>query len=261
MGVLKNRPDLIVDLENCFGKRVFAIIFNPEFEEGIKKGDEKYFYDFIQRMIVKENIYDCIILLSGFGGNLSTSIFCASLLRKYLKRYEVFVPFVAGSSLCYFILKADKVYLGNKTKITQIDPMFEHNDQILRAGDHMSHPDPEIRNLSHLYFNSVYENLKKIIIERPNVFSKDVSKRILFKQDHLFKLVRFWMKKEFHESSITLREMNKLKINCASVKKDVCDIASSLIKLCLKELKEERLRFAIQTYKVEEGYLGGFFYP
>src|SRR3989344_4583289 len=110
-----NRATLVMELEEIFGKRVFAIVYNRNGEEGVKEGDEKYFKHFIDEIIKKEHVRDCVLILNGPGGNLKTSIICSQLLRDNLQRYDSFVPTVAGSSLCYFILQSDRLFMGEKS--------------------------------------------------------------------------------------------------------------------------------------------------
>jgi len=87
-----NRAELIKDLENLLRKRVFAIVYNRNDDEGIQEGDETYFVHFLNEIIKKENIIDCVLILNGPGGNLKTSILCSQLLRDNINRYETFVP-------------------------------------------------------------------------------------------------------------------------------------------------------------------------
>jgi len=125
----KNRAELVIELEKLFGKRIFAIVFNPAYEQGISEGDEISFQYFLEEIIKKENIKDCIIILSGFGGNLRTGILCSQLLRENISRYSILVPSVACSSISYFLLQCDKILLGKRSIITQIDPIFNYDGE------------------------------------------------------------------------------------------------------------------------------------
>ena len=87
--MVDNRATLVMELEEIFGKRVFAIVYNRNGEEGVKEGDEKYFKHFIDEIIKKEHVRDCVLILNGPGGNLKTSIICSQLLRDNLQRYDL----------------------------------------------------------------------------------------------------------------------------------------------------------------------------
>lgn len=258
------RVELIKELEEFFGKRVFAIIYNPGNEEGIKEGDEKYFQDFIEKVIKKEDIKECIFVLSGFGGNLRAAVLCSQIIRNNLEKYSILIPTVACSSICYFVLQSDCLFLGRKSILTQIDPIFNYDGEDLRAIKHLSDQDPRIRELSHAYYNPVFENLKRIIQDRPNVFDKNVSKRVARKTDYFIKLVDYWMGEDLHESGLNLKNLNELKVNYSVLSEDIIEKAKTLVRECLEELFDEKQRFMIQTNKIykEDGktYFGGIFY-
>ncbi len=256
-----NRAELIKELEEIFKKRAFAIIFNPNYEEGLKNGDEIYFSHFIEQIIIKENIKDCVLILNGFGGNLKTAILCSQLLRNNLKKYSVFIPTVACSSICYLILQSDKLYIGEKSILTQIDPIFSYDGEELRAIRRLNDLNPSVRTIAQNYYNPVFENIKRIIQSKPHVFNEEVSRRSQKKTDYLIKLIDIWMGKELHESGLKIKDLERLKVNYSILNDEVIEKAKTLIKLCLKELVEENQRFLIQTNKIEEEYLGGFFYP
>ena len=143
-----NRAKIVKKLESDFKKRLFAIIFNPEYSEGIKEEDNEYFQHFIDNVIIKEDIKDCVILLSGFGGNLKEAILCSQMLRESIKKYSCFIPSVACSAISYFILQGDRLLIGEESKITQIDPIFEYDGEDLRAIKHLNDPDPKIKKIA-----------------------------------------------------------------------------------------------------------------
>ena len=119
-----NRVELIRELEGILGKRVFAIVYNPAIEDGIKEGDEKYFEDFIENVIKKKKLKNVIFIFSGFGGNLRTAILCSQIIRNHLNKYSILIPTIACSSICYFILQSNHLFLGKKSILTQIDSLF-----------------------------------------------------------------------------------------------------------------------------------------
>lgn len=167
MGKIINRALLVQELEKELGKRVFAIVYNPSYEEGIKEGDQKYIYDFLENVIKKNHIEECVFIFSGFGGNLKTAILCSEMIRRGLKKYSIFIPTVACSSVCYFVLQADQLLIGNKSILTQIDPMFSYDGDNLRAIKHLNDSDPRIYHFSHAIYNPVFENIRRIIQTPP----------------------------------------------------------------------------------------------
>jgi hypothetical protein len=185
---------------------------------------------------------------------------CSELLRRYLRRYETFVPTVSASALCYFILQSDLLLIGNKSRVTQMDPMFYYEGEDLRALKHISSEDPAKRVLAKAMWNPVFENVKRLIVTSPNVFRQDIRKMSKTKTNYHIKLVDKWMGKELHESGLTLNDLNQLGVNYKVVDQETINKAKTLISECLKELEEEDQRFVIQTSKIEEGCLGGYFY-
>jgi len=258
---MPNRALLIKELEKYFEKRVFAIIFNPSYGNGISEGDEVYFRYFIDEIIKKEKVTDCIILLSGFGGNLRTAILCSQILREGISRYSCFIPSVACSSLSYFVLQSNKLLLGRRSILTQIDPIFSYDGDDLRAIKHLNDPNPKIREIAHAMHNPVFENLKRVIKTRPNVFSKEVAKNSQQGTEYLIKTADFWMGKDFHNSGLKFSDLERLKVVYSVVPEEIIQIAKQLVNACLEELTIEDQRFVIQTNRIEdEMYYGGFFY-
>lgn len=255
-----NRAKTILELEKIFNKPVFALIFHPGDEDGIKEGDEKYIYDFLKDPDKSNTPLDCVWILSGRGGNLKTAIICSELLRENLRRYDTFVPTVAGSALCYFILQSNRLFIGNKSKITQMDPMFEYDGEDLRAIKQLSSEDIRKKTLAHNLYNPVFDNLKRIISTPPNVFTPEIQKANKTKTNSQIKLVDAWMGKELHESGLTISDLKRLGINYKVLPDEVIEKTKSLIKECLNELESENQRFVIQTSKIENGLLGGYFY-
>ncbi|MDP3026564.1 MAG: hypothetical protein Q8N63_02560 [Nanoarchaeota archaeon] len=255
-----NRARIVLELEKIFNKPVFALIFHPGDEDGIKAGDEKYFHHFLNEINKNSLPLDSVWIISGRGGNLKAAIMCSELLRKSLKRYETFVPTVAGSALCYFILQSDKLLIGQKAKITQRDPMFEYDGEDLRAIKNIGNSDPRKATLAQEIFLPVFENVKRLIITPPNVFKEEIQKVSKNKTRYLVRLVDVWMGKDLHESGLTFQDMNQLGVKYKIEDEEIVEKSKSLIKECLKELEIEDQRFVIQTSKIEEGYFGGYFY-
>ena len=245
------RDKLIKDLEEGFNKRVYAIVFNPLKEEGIKEGDEKYLTFFIGR----ENVRDCILILNGSGGEFKTALLSSCLLRGHLNYYCCFIPSVAGSSLCYFILKANKLLIGKNTILTQIDPLFEYQGESLRAIKNLSNPNKEIKDKAHEIFNYVRDKLRDLLSEKPSLLSKDCfSGDGSIRIDELGKIIDLFMGKEYHESGLQIKDLERLKLNFGLVDDRLVTIGNNLIRECRNELFEEDSRFVIQTNK------GGYFF-
>jgi len=256
---MDNRASLIIELEKIFRKRVFAIVYNRYDEEGVKEGDEKYFKNFIDEIIKKEHVRDCVLVLNGPGGNLKTSILCSQLLRDNLLRYDSFVPTVVGSSLCYFVLQSDKLFIGEKSILTQMDPLFYYEGEYLRAIKHIHHQNANKSFEARKVFNPVFDNLRRVIMTYPNVFEREVSKTSGKRNHYIQKVIDFWMGGEFHESGIKKEKLKGI-INFKMVQPDIVNKAKELINKCAEELERENLRFVIQTNKIDGNLYGGYFH-
>lgn len=260
----KNRAELTAELEIYFGKPVFLITYNYSSNPPIgfiEPDDEFYFRQFRDDVLTKKSIHDCVLILNGPGGNIKTAIACSQFLRDALLRYDSFVPTVVGSSLCYFVLQSNRLFLGDKTKITQIDPLFNYEGVELRAIEHLNNPNQEIRKLAHEIHSKTFENIKRILKDKSNVFKKEVSVESQQRVGYAEKVVKFWMKKSKHGTPLPIEELKKLKVNFKYVPTDIIDKAKHLINECQKELVEEDKRFVIQTSNIEDKkYFGGYFY-
>lgn len=260
----KNRAELVLELEQLFrGKRVFAIVYSrdescPGF---IRPGDEYWFRHFIDEVLKKENVPECVIILNGPGGNVKTAILCSQMLRESLIRYDTLVPTALGSSLCYFVLQSDRLLLSEKSLLTQIDPVFDYEGNELRAKEHLNDSNSVIRDMAHNVFNSTRDHIQRVLKTTPHVFEKEVSQNSQTKLRFLGKMVDFWMGKEAHEKTIAFHELKDLKVKHKKVDDEILEKAKILVDECLKELKSENMRFVIQTSRIEENrFFGGFFY-
>lgn len=260
----KNRAELLAELETYFKKPVFLITYNYSSDPPIgfiEPGDEFYFRQFRDDVLKKNSIHDCVFILNGPGGNIKTAITCSQFLRDALLRYDCFAPTVVGSSLCYFVLQSNRLFLGDKTKLTQMDPLFNYEGVELRAIEHMNNPNQEIRKLAHEIHNTTFENIKTILKNQHNVFKKEVFIESQQRVGYAEKMVKFWMQKSKHSMPLSIKELEKLKVNFKHVPIDIINKAKYLIKECQKELVEEDKRFVIQTSNIEnDKYLGGYFY-
>ena len=256
------RIKLIIELEQYFKKPVFLITYNYSTEpiKGfIEPGDEFHFRQFREEVL--SGTSDCVFIWNGPGGNIKTAIACSQFMRDALIRYDCFVPTVASSSLCYFILQSDRLLLGEKSLLTQIDPLFIYEGKELRAIENLNNPNSEIRKLAKDVHNTTLENIKNILKTPPHVFKKEVSQESQSRVRYFEKMVQLWMKKDKHDKPLTIKDLMDLKVNFKEVPLEIINKAKQLIKLCQEELVEENKRFVIQTSKLEEGkYCGGYFY-
>ena len=69
----KTAEELIGELENKFEKKVIAIVYN-NIETGIQEGDEFCVSSALEREIKKQGIKNCVVLLSGSGGDFKTAL-------------------------------------------------------------------------------------------------------------------------------------------------------------------------------------------
>lgn len=258
-----NRAKLIFELEEYFKKPVFLLVYNYLDESGksfIESGDEFFFRQFREE-VFKGKITDCVLILNGPGGNTKTAIACSQIIRDSALRYDTFVPTVAGSSLCYFILKSNRLLLGEKSLITQIDPLFNYEGKELRAIENYNNSHKEIQKLAKESLNPALENLREILKNKPHVFEEEVSQQSKTRYTYLDRLVEIWMKKKEHDQPLTLKDIKKLNIKYKLESEEIIEKTKILIKECLNELIKENKRFVIQTSKIENNkYLGGYFF-
>ena len=242
------REELVVKLERLFDKRVISLVYNPEIEEGIKKGDEYYIRCLLEKENILKNVNSCIFLLNGSGGNFETALLISHILRKNFSYYSCFIPTVAGSALCYIILHGNKLLFGEQSLLTQIDPIFEYEGESYRAIKHLDDENSDIRNKAHDIFNYVYSHLVKILHHKDSLLkSKDV------KLGDISPIIYLFMGKEFHESGVRLSEVQKLNINTQLIDEEKINIGKELIKECHSELVKEGCRFVLLTNS------GGYF--
>ena len=237
------REELISKLEETFQKKVIWLVYNPYKE--IEKGDEVY----IKWVIKKENFSNCILILSGSGGDFETALLMSYILRNNINYYACFIPSVAGSSLCYIILHSNKLIMGRNSLLTQIDPLFEHEGDQYRAIKHLDDDKIIIHNKSHDVFNYVFEKLKCLLS-----YKQSLLKCREVKLGYISPIIYLFMGKEYHDSGVRYHELSKLNINLELVEEDIINIGKKLIRECRRELEIEKNRLVIQTNK------GGYFF-
>ncbi|MFA5174208.1 MAG: hypothetical protein WC438_03430 [Candidatus Pacearchaeota archaeon] len=245
---------LIEQLEAHFNKEVIFLIYDPRDEEGIKLQDEIFFEFIIERILKSNNLKECVLVLNGFGGDFKTALLCSSMLRNYLNYYICFIPSVIGSSLSYFVLQSNKLIIGKKSILTQIDPLIDHKGEQLRAIKNLSSLDDEIRKKSHEAFNYNLLILRKILKKKRILDKKCFSRRNSINSWELNRIIELFMGKQQHESGLTIEELKKLKINLVIESEEIVAIANKIINKCREELfhMDEYHRFMIQCS--EGGY-------
>ena len=248
MGEDESRTALVRKLENFFGKKVILIVYNPEFEGGVVPGDERFIGWVIDKERKNEPINNCILILSGSGGDFKTALHSSYILRNWLSYYACFVPSVAGSALCYLILHSNKLLMGKNSLLTQIDPLFEHKGLFYRAIKNLDNENEEIKNKSHDIFNHVTGQLQKLLSHKNSLVGfRD------FKPGDMSPIIYLFMGKEDHESGVRYAELSKLNLNIDLVQDEIVNDANYLIALCRRELSEENSRLVIHTKE------GGYF--
>lgn len=246
--MIQKREELVKKLENLFGKKVIALIYNPENEEGIRKGDERYIRGFLEKENLSKNIDNCIVLLNGSGGDFETALLISYILRNNFPYFSCFIPTVAGSALCYIIIHGNKLLVGKDSLLTQIDPIFEYEGESYRAIKRLDDPNEEIHNKAHDIFNYVIGHLERLLSHKHSILkSREV------KLGDMSPIIYLFMGKDYHESGVRLSEVQKLNINIQIVEEDKINVGKELVNECHSELIKENSRFVFQTSN------GGYF--
>jgi len=171
--------------------------------------------------------------LNGKGGAINAGIYFPNIILGAVNSYQVYVPSVCSSALCYTLLKSSKLWVGENTIITQIDPTFEYFGQTLRAIKVMkdkSVKDPRLMELARTIFHFAENEVRKLI-DKPSLF-RDKNMEY-FEFMHLDDLVTLFMNKEGHYDPIGINELKKLDANIESLKNTLADnIANRLIQKC-----------------------------
>jgi len=186
-------------------KEILAIIYNPYKEAGIQRADVKFLYYILEQ--VKFNYP--IILLFGHGGNFEPGILLPICLKKFLKKYRVFVPKICGSALCYTIFKANKLIVTNNTQITQMDPKMPYKDEELRAIKHLTSKNKELKIYAKKVFNIAKDNIMKLL-KPPSVVKYEIYEYNELEQ--MKNIVQLFMQGPKHESIITYKHLKEAEI-------------------------------------------------
>ncbi len=229
-------------LEELTGRRTIAIIYNPEYEEGIMEGDENFLMCAIQQETKFQKLNNCNVILSGSGGDFRTALLMSYLLRNKLAYYSCFVPSVAGSSMCYLILHANKLIMGKESLLTQIDPIFEHDGESYRALKQLSSPIKELSNKAHDIWQFVYGQLEKLLSHKHSLLG---SRKVNL--GDLSPLIYLFMGKECHEDGVRYQEISRLNLNLDLAPEDQILLGKKLVSGCWDKASEEGKRLIIQT--------------
>jgi len=234
--------ELTKKLQEKFGKKVISIIYNPSIEEGIQAGDEYCITTVIEREIKKQGTQNCVILLSGSGGDFKTALLMSHLLRNNLNHYTCFIPIVAGSALCYIILHSNKLLMGESALLTQIDPIFEHDGERYRAIKHLDNQDKKIHDKSHDIFNYVSARLSEILSHKHSILNVNGVNLGDFSP-----IIYLFMGKGYHDEGVRFHELKKLNINLGLAEEEKVTLGKELVRECREKLEEFNSRLIIQT--------------
>jgi hypothetical protein len=255
----KDIKNLICELRDLMDKgEIIAIIYNPQRQEGMQERDCSFL------SILFENVKYTypLILLSGLGGDFSTGLIFPTLINKKLEKYRVFIPRVCSSALCYTILKARELFIGENTCITQIDPKFEYHGEWVRAIEYLHSANEDLRDKSREVFDVAQKYVKKLI-EPPCIFKyRDMAPQEF---QHVELIVTGFMNKEEHDKKITVKELEQLEANITQVNNsDIDAIANKLIMLCQDYTLEQNARVIFVSSVpiiLEKGEEGTFIAP
>lgn len=249
------RKILTTKLESIFSKRVISIIYNPAIEEGILPGDEYKLRDALNRINQNEIFDKSVIILGGSGGDFKTAILMSHLLRNRFSYYSCFVPFVAGSALCYIILHSNKLIFGRNSLLTQIDPLFEHEGDFYRAIKNLSNSDPEIYQKSHTVFWEVNGHLTRLLSHRYSLLNRSkTNPEDTISTKEIIPITDIFMGKENHEDGVRYSELDNVNINLELADDILVELGTGLMKECQSELAKENARVLIQFRE------GGYFF-
>lgn len=229
--------DLVCELKDLAGRgEIIAIIYNPFYDEGMKEED----CDFLAKLFDNQKYTYPLFVLSGKGGDFSTGIHLPHLINKEVKNYRVYIPRICGSALCYTIFKAKELLVGENTKITQIDPLFEYNGNPFRAIKEIRSTDDILKAKARVVFDVAQKYILKLS-SPPSVFKFDWIKHNDFA--HLDSIAVCFMNKEDHDKPITVKELEEMEVNLNKIGGSEIDlIANEFIMACQDFTIENNVR-------------------
>jgi hypothetical protein len=260
--LLEQARDLLTKIQEATGVHVFSIVYNP-YKEGIKtplSTNEKDDAWYINAALEHSKITDANVILHGPGGDFKIGMKMAYTLRKYLKNYKTIVPSICCSALCFCALKSDQLEINDKSKITQIDPLFEEDGQLLRAVEVQFCEEETRRHKAKKILSACKEQIMQLIKEKPSLYNHrkveweevydvdQISDRFMWKPDHL--------------EGVSFEEMGSLNLK---VKKnedpELINLMKKYVELCQEILIYEDRRVIIgcsKRYAYVSGPEGNF---
>ena len=249
---------LIDNLKSKLDTEIVAIIYNPLKEEGIKDQDCKFLYTLLEK---NEYVYP-LFLLSGNGGDFIPGLLFPGIIKKHVDNYKVYIPGICGSALCYTIFQANELLVEKKTRITQIDPTFNHNGETLRAIRHLRSPDDTKKDFARKSFDLFQKQIKELSAP-PSIF--DFKKSELTDFELMDLIVQHFMNKEFHESPITVKEMKGMSMKIKEIgESDIEKLSKDFVETCQDFTIKEDVRVIFVSsipFELEKEGKGSFICP
>lgn len=256
-GIKQSLGDLKEEIGN---QEIIAIVYNP-YKDGIDNPDRLFLKDLFD----KNNYKNPLIILSGPGGKFSPGVYFPYIIKDSVKKYSVYIPRICGSALCYTLLKANKLYVGENTTITQIDPLFEYNGETRRAIK--VHKDKTIKDAllkekARQILNLSTEEIRKLI-DKPSLIRDEKIDYFEFKQ--FDELASLFMNKGTHFDKINISELINLGANIEEYNGLKIDtLANRFIELCQDFAIQKDVRVIFVSSKpiaVEDEQEGFFICP
>ena len=239
-------------------EELIAIVYNPTKDDGLKDDDCK----FLKFLLTKCNFNSPCFVLSGHGGDFKAGIYFPHIIKFHVRNYKVYIPKTCGSALCYTILQAEELLIGKNTKITQIDPTFEHNGEYVRAIKYIRSSDEELRVKAREIFDLAQEKIIELC-KPPSIFEFKTLDPDEFQTKEL--ITANFMNKEEHEKAITQKELEELEINYKKIDdEDVLNLAHEFIEACQDFTIDNEVRVIFVSSKqivLADGGIGRFLCP
>jgi hypothetical protein len=218
------------------GRDIICLVYSQDNPEGIKLADVQ----FMNVLLKQTKINNPLLLLHGHGGDMIPSVMMPHLLHKKVSNYKVYIPIICCSGLCYTIFKAQEVIVTKDTVITQIDPIFVHNGETLRAIKHLHSPDSEIKDMARDVFDVAQTNVKELTTP-PSIFKFKTMEPGEFA--HHESLVGYFMNKKDHEAKISMKELKEIEVNIIDDENpERKEFAEELIEACQNIMKPHGTR-------------------
>ncbi|GEM_PF-7054487 len=254
---MTSKEDLIKDKLTELGTKlgrpdIILIVYNPYKEEGIQKKDADYL------MYLFENVTFSapLIVLSGHGGDWKTGVLFPYIIKKKVNSYKVCVPYTCSSALCYTLFKAEELWTGEKTKLTQIDPIFEHEGEWRRAIKNIRSIDPSLKEKARKTFDLAQKHVNELS-KPPSVFRYKNMYPDEFQHREI--IIESFMNKDDHMEELIQKDLVDLEVKMKEMEEDADKIAKEVVELCQDFTIEKDVRVVFASSKEipaegEEGY-------